>query len=114
MDPVSFYKCLADDTRLKSLLLIVNEKELCVCELIEALQLSQPKVSRHLAQLRKCGLLVDNKQAQWVFYRINPELADWAKQVLTMTASENVAFLEESQERLNRMGDRPQRQNKCC
>lgn len=114
MNPVSFYKCLADDTRLKSLLLIFLEQELCVCELIEALELSQPKVSRHLAQLRKCGLLQDNKQAQWVFYRINPELADWAKRVLEISALENKAFLQPNLTKLHAMGDRPQRQNNCC
>ena len=57
MEPVQFYKCLADETRLKSLLLIEKEQELCVCELMAALEESQPKISRHLAQLRKCGLL---------------------------------------------------------
>lgn len=114
MNPVSFYKCLADDTRLKSLMLIFHEQELCVCELMTALELSQPKVSRHLAQLRKCGLLVDNKQAQWVFYRINPELADWAQQVLALTATENKSFIADNLSKLHVMGDRPQRQNNCC
>lgn len=114
MNPVSFYKCLADDTRLKSLMLIFHEQELCVCELMEALELSQPKVSRHLAQLRKCGLLIDNKQAQWVFYRINPELANWAQEVLKLTATENQTFIADNLNKLNAMGDRPQRQNNCC
>lgn len=114
MDPVSFYKCLADDTRLKSLMLIFHEQELCVCELMAALELSQPKVSRHLAQLRKCGLLIDNKQAQWVFYRINPELPNWAQQVLALTATENKTFIASNLNKLHEMGDRPQRQNNCC
>lgn len=114
MDPVSFYKCFADDTRLKSLMLIFHEQELCVCELMAALELSQPKVSRHLAQLRKCGLLIDNKQAQWVFYRINPELPNWAQQVLALTATENKTFIASNLNKLDEMGDRPQRQNNCC
>lgn len=114
MNPVSFYKCLADDTRLRSLMLIYHETELCVCELIVALELSQPKVSRHLAQLRKCGLLVDTKQAQWVYYKINPQLPDWALQVLAISALENKAFLQPNLARLEQMGDRPQRQNDCC
>ncbi len=115
MNPLSFYKCLADDTRLKSLMLIFHEQELCVCELMEALELSQPKVSRHLAQLRKCGLLVDNKQAQWVFYQINPELPEWAKTVLEVSSIENKEFLQENLQKLHEMGDsRPQRQSECC
>jgi len=115
ISPTQFYKCLADDIRLKSLLLIILAQELCVCELMAALaQESQPKVSRHLAQLRKCGLLVDRKQQQWIYYRINPELPDWAKQVLTVTAAENSDFLVSSLTRLNAMGDRPQRKISCC
>jgi len=44
MNPVNFYKCLADETRLLSLLLIDKEGELCVCELTDALDVSQPKI----------------------------------------------------------------------
>ena len=61
-NPLQFYKCLADDTRLKAMLLISHEEALCVCELVVALELSQPKVSRHLAQLRQYGLLSDRKK----------------------------------------------------
>lgn len=114
MNPVEFYKSLADETRLRSLMLIEHEQELCVCELTEALQEIQPKVSRHLAQLRKCGLLLDRRQGQWVFYRINPSLPDWAKLVLKQTTESNAAFLEESLCYLQGMGDRPERIRICC
>ncbi|MFT6984271.1 MAG: ArsR family transcriptional regulator [Psychromonas sp.] len=114
MDPVQFYKCLADDTRLRCLLLITIEHELCVCELMEALQEIQPKISRHLAQLRKCGLLIDNKQGQWVFYQINPDLTDWAKRVLTETTDNNRDYLIESRQRLSQMKGRPERLQRCC
>ncbi len=66
---------LSDETRLRCLLLIEHQQELCVCELMKAIDEIQPKVSRHLAQLRRCDLLVDRRQGQWVFYRINPALA---------------------------------------
>ncbi|MEZ9526414.1 metalloregulator ArsR/SmtB family transcription factor [Enterovibrio norvegicus] len=114
MSPVNFYKCLADETRLKTLLLLEREEELCVCELMAALDESQPKVSRHLAQLRKCGLLTDRRQGQWVFYRINADLPAWAKDVLTTTMKANATFLEEDMTRLCRMGDRPARASACC
>ena len=65
MNPIAFYKCLSEDTRLKCLLLITLKGELCVCDLIIALQLSQPKVSRHLAELRKCGILLDKFRIGW-------------------------------------------------
>jgi ArsR family transcriptional regulator len=114
MNPIQLFKCLSDETRLICLLLLEKEGELCVCEFTEALDESQPKVSRHLAQLRKCDLLVDRKYKQWVFYQLNPSLPDWIKKVLTLTAENNAAFLEASIERLERMGERPERAKSCC
>lgn len=71
---VYFFKALADDTRPRCLLLITQSTELCVCELMEALNETQPKISRHLAQLRKRGLLSDRRQGQWVlFYKLHPD-----------------------------------------
>jgi ArsR family transcriptional regulator len=114
MNPVQFYKCLADETRLRCLLLIEQEQELCVCELMKAIDEIQPKVSRHLAQLRRCNLLEDRRQGQWVFYRINPALPDWAKTVLARTLQSNPSFLAKNIKRLHKMGDRPVRAQACC
>ncbi|MDX9688544.1 ArsR/SmtB family transcription factor, partial [Halopseudomonas formosensis] len=61
LTPTTVFKCLADETRIRLMLLITREEELCVCELTCALNESQPKVSRHLAQLRNCGLLEDRR-----------------------------------------------------
>lgn len=113
-DPIQFFKCLADDTRLKTLLLILQEQELCVCELVSALSLSQPKISRHLAQLRKCDLLIDRRQGQWVFYHLNDALPQWAREVIEKTAANNKAFLSSNVSLLNQMGDRPTRASICC
>ncbi|WP_416307815.1 metalloregulator ArsR/SmtB family transcription factor [Neptunicella sp. SCSIO 80796] len=93
MSPLSFYKCLSEDTRLKCLLLISLRGELCVCDLISALNLSQPKVSRHLAELRRCELLVDERRGKWVYYHLNPELPDWASQVIQTSAINNTDYL---------------------
>lgn len=114
MDPVLFYKNLADDTRLRCLLLIEREEELCVCELMEALDEIQPKISRHLAQLRRNKLVVDRRQGQWVFYRINPGLPEWAKTVLKATRESNASFLKKNINQLCKMGDRPTRAKACC
>ncbi|BBI69634.1 hypothetical protein PKHYL_38250 [Psychrobacter sp. KH172YL61] len=82
-DPITFYKSLTDDVRLKALMLIEYHGELCVCELMEALEEdSQPKISRNLAVLKKANVITDRKHGQWVFYRINPELPVWAKIVV--------------------------------
>ena len=114
MTPLTFYKCLADETRLKSLLLIQQQGELCVCELTCALDLSQPKISRHLSQLRTCELLLDRREGQWVYYRINPELPPWALQVLAITAADNDAWIASSNKALSRMKNRPVNSAACC
>ena len=93
LTPVSFYNCLSEDTRLKCLLLIAQLGELCVCDMIVALELSQPKVSRHLAELRKCGLLQDERRGKWVYYTLHPALPEWATKVLSLTASNNNDYL---------------------
>ncbi|MBU0656011.1 MAG: metalloregulator ArsR/SmtB family transcription factor [Gammaproteobacteria bacterium] len=78
----TFAKALADQTRLRILLLLTGQEELCVCELTQALELAQPKISRHLAILRESGLLLDRKSGLWVYYRLHPELPQWAQDVL--------------------------------
>lgn len=93
MNPIVFFKCLSDETRLKSVLLVSYFAELCVCDLIEALQLSQPKVSRHLAELRKSGVVIDERRGKWVFYRLHPELPEWALLVLKKTLDDNKAYI---------------------
>ena len=85
IDATEVFKQLADSTRLRCLLLLQSEGELCVCELIHAIAVSQPKVSRHLAHLRKSGLVVDRKEGLWVHYQLNPVLPDWVVAVLTET-----------------------------
>jgi ArsR family transcriptional regulator len=101
MIPVTFYKCLSEDTRLKCLLLVTLKGELCVCDLISALQLSQPKVSRHLAELRKCGILSDQRRGKWVFYRLNQALPKWAVDVLILTTKGNATYLNDCLDNLN-------------
>jgi len=114
LNPIQFYKCLTDEIRLKCLMLIQYEGELCVCELMAALTDVQPKVSRNLAMLRKSGLLVDRRQGQWVFYRINPALPAWAKSVIAVTTESNVGFIQDNIQNLCRMGKRPDRAKAYC
>lgn len=114
MQPLALFKALSDDTRLRILLLIVQEQELCVCELTCALGLSQPKISRHLALLRQLAILSDRRQGQWVFYQLHPQLDDWAETILQQTLSANQALLSHNQQQLAQMGDRPERSSQCC
>ena len=68
------FKALSDETRLQMLALLLREKELCVCDVMEVLQISQSKASRHLRFLYVAGLLKDRREAVWVHYRISDEL----------------------------------------
>ena len=112
--PTHVFKSLADETRTRATLLIASLGELCVCELVCALDDSQPKISRHLAQLRSSGLLLDRRQGQWVYYRLNPGLPEWFKDVLRVTSKGNSAWLSDSTARLSKMAGRPERAASCC
>jgi ArsR family transcriptional regulator len=115
IQPLSFFKCLSDQTRLRCVALLQREGRLCVCELTAALALSQPKISRHLAYLRQQGLLVDSRQGQWVFYQINTQLPLWAMTLLEgmLQAVECEAVFSEDLTRLQKMTDRPA-STVCC
>lgn len=104
-----FFKCLSDETRLRCITLLQKEGKLCVCELTTALDLSQPKISRHLASLRQSGLLQDSREGQWVFYQINPALPDWTHPILenTLSAVELNSLFKNDLERLRKMKNRP-------
>lgn len=113
-DPISFYKTLTDNIRLKTVMLAHYYGELCVCELMEALEEdSQPKVSRNLAVLKKAKVITDRKHGQWVFYRINPELPLWAKSVIAQTTENNIPQIYTEIQRLATMQNRPDRANFC-
>lgn len=111
LTPDEFCKSLADATRARIALLLAQEQELCVCELTCALDVSQPKISRHLAVLRDSGLLADRRQGQWVYYRLHPALPVWITDVLKTMQSANIHWLAGNQQRLCAMEDRPAR---CC
>ena len=89
INQTDFFKCLSDPTRLNILELVMAKQSVCVCELTEQLQLSQPKISRHLALLRNLSILLDQRQGQWVYYRLNPNLPEWANDVLNIISNQN-------------------------
>ncbi|QRY78253.1 metalloregulator ArsR/SmtB family transcription factor [Pseudomonas sp. PDNC002] len=112
--PPEVFKSLSDETRARATLLIASLGELCVCELMCALDDSQPKISRHLAQLRGSGLLLDRRQGQWVYYRLNPDLPDWVHGMLQVTLQANADWLQDNTVRLHNMDGRPVRDDACC
>src|SRR4249919_3347698 len=75
------FKALADPTRIRILGLLASS-EICVCHIHESLRLSQPLVSRHLAYLRRSGLVEARKEGLWVYYRLAARRDDMTKNLL--------------------------------
>lgn len=68
---VNYHKALSDETRLR-ILALLDEHELCVCNLITVLRIPQSSVSRHLAVLRGAGLVEDQRHGTWMWYSLSP------------------------------------------
>ena len=66
---------LAEPTRLEAMRLLADGSEHCVCELMRKLGATQSRMSRHMQVLKQAGLVLDRRDAQWVRYRISPELS---------------------------------------
>ena len=105
----SLFDVLSDEIRRRILCLLLKEGELCVCELFLALDLPQPKVSRHLGVMRDAGVLSVRREGTWVYYRLDAQLPLWAYKVVESMA-QGAAFAEDAQ-RLEAMPNRPVR---CC
>lgn len=63
-------KALAEPTRLQ-IIEMLDQEEMCVCEMLEKLRMSQPAVSHHLKILRQAEIITDRKEGKWVFYSLN-------------------------------------------
>ncbi|CAG9294953.1 metalloregulator ArsR/SmtB family transcription factor [Celerinatantimonas diazotrophica] len=100
IEPLKLFKLLADDTRLKILLLLTQNSQLCVCHLTDALQLSQPKVSRHLAMLRQAQLVQDAQHGKWRYYQLAPDLAEWVVTLLQQALLSQPNYLSKCNQRL--------------
>lgn len=73
---------LAEPTRLMVMQILWDQGEHCACELIERLGATQSRVSRHMQVLQQAGLVTGRRDAQWVRYRINPDLAPEIRRVV--------------------------------
>ena len=83
-DPALFFAALADRTRLR-LLNLMRDGEVCVCFFAEALGTNNPKISRHLAYLRRAKLVTGRRDGKWMHYSINPPSDPDAAQVFAAT-----------------------------
>ena len=102
------FQALGDATRLRILGLLLAG-EICVCEIHETLRISQPKASRHLAYLRRSGLVATRRQGLWVYYR----LADTSDAILS-TIQQAVTHVLGHLETVRKDAGRLQKKTGCC
>lgn len=104
------FRAFSDRTRLRILHLLLPG-ELCVCEIVDTLELPQPKISRHLAYLRRTRLVLARKEGLWNYYRLAPAKSAFHEKLLECLATcfREVPELAQDAERLKRGFGR-----KCC
>lgn len=112
------FKAFSDETRLR-ILKLLEHGELCVCELVAALDIVQPKISFHLAILKKGGLIKDRKEGKWTHYRLNETeiflrmlLYSALEKIPASSVSKDISRLEEF---LNqKTGTKKSKNIQCC
>lgn len=97
-DLSELFKALSDETRLQMLTLLLRRGELCVCDFVESMGITQSKASRHLRYLANAGLAVDRRDTVWVFYRVpgapSPEAAALLDALGPILASRDLGRVE--------------------
>ncbi|MCX7780815.1 MAG: metalloregulator ArsR/SmtB family transcription factor [Negativicutes bacterium] len=76
-----FFKALGDETRLSIVKLLIG-KELCVCDIIDAFNMSQPAISHHLKILKHAGIVNDSRYGKWIYYSLNPQALEMMEKFL--------------------------------
>lgn len=92
-------KLLSDKSRL-SMLALLRERELCVCDLVDLIGISQPGVSQHLKKLKTAGLVSETRKGTWIYYSLNVEDKPFIQTVLS--------YIPSQKEKIEQM------KNNCC
>lgn len=117
-DLLSLFKALSDETRLR-ILKLLEHGELCVCDIVAAIDTIQPKVSFHLSTLREAGLIKDRKEGKWVHYSLND--SDVFKRFLLLSIIEKIGeeIIQSDKKRLKEFQQYKKKKilpikNSCC
>src|SRR5262249_28945839 len=97
------FRAMSDRTRLR-ILNLLRQGELCVCDIVDALRVPQPTASRHLAYLRRTGLVVARRDGHWSYYRLAKSESELHESVLKCVACCPEAQLRKDSETLRRNG----------
>lgn len=85
-DMLESLKLLSDKSRL-TILALLREQEMCVCDIVEILETTQPNVSQHLKKLKTGGLINETRRRQWIYYSLNVDDKPYLKEVLAQLPS---------------------------
>lgn len=94
-DHSQIFKALSDPIRLRMILLLQSEGELCVCDLMAVLKLPQSTVSRHLAYLKRSCWVDTRREGVWMYYQLSRESCQMCRELLD-TLQKNVSTLAEA------------------
>ncbi|OFW57322.1 MAG: hypothetical protein A2133_03160 [Actinobacteria bacterium RBG_16_64_13] len=111
-DLADTFKALSDETRLQMMALLLENDELCVCDFVGALGLTQSKASRHLRYLYNAGLVKDRREGLWMHYRISP--SSTAEQQAVMDSLAHALGAERRLELQRRLTDWQQGKPAAC
>jgi ArsR family transcriptional regulator len=104
----TLFKALADSTRLRILGLLLTG-EVCVCHIHDSLRITQPKASRHLAYLRRAGLVDSRRQGLWIYYRLSD-----SSDPIVRTIRQAVTHVMGHVDAIHKDADRLQKKTGCC
>ena len=88
------FKVLSDDTRLR-IINLLDKQDLCVCELVDILKLSQPKISKHIARLRSINLVNTKRNEQYIYYSLNRSNLEYMAIIETVLQTNNCELLDD-------------------
>lgn len=107
------FRAFSDRTRLRILNMLRGREELCVCDIVSTLRVPQPKASRHLAYLRRAGLVNARKEGLWMYYSLAPATNTFHAKILDCLACclTDVPELAKDSARLDQAACKAE---KCC
>ena len=111
---IKLFKALSDLTRLRIVYLLINAKsELCICELMEALNIPQYNISKHMKELKHAGLVKERKEGRFVFYTLLECCCDFSKSVFDAVRTVDHKQLDADLKRLRKKAFRTTCKS-CC
>lgn len=109
-DIIEFLKCISDNTRFK-ILKLISEDTLCVCELTEILDRTQPCISQHISRFKKLNLVHEKKDKQWSYYSLNNKL--YNKYIEELKKIKDLSFMELNLQEVEKKAKKVKEQNRC-